>query len=62
LPISIGAHVAPDLLAVVELAEEDFTDQHRGNLRSDAPDLHELLNLLDQNSDLPRTAPVPGGR
>ena len=39
------AHVAPDLLAVVELAVEDFTDQHRGN-RSDAPELDKLPNLL----------------
>src|SRR6516165_10532102 len=40
-------NIAPEPLAIVELPVEDFTNQHRGDSRSDALDLDEILNLLD---------------
>ena len=38
-------NIAPELLAIVELPIEDLTSQHRGNSRSNALDLDEILNL-----------------
>jgi hypothetical protein len=40
-------NIAPELLAIVELPLEGLTNQHRGNSRSDALDLDEILKLFD---------------
>src|SRR6516165_10806452 len=45
-------NIAPEPLAIVELPVEDFTNQHRGDSRSDALDLDEILNLLTLRSGL----------
>src|SRR5262249_2131516 len=49
-------HVAAYLLAVVELAVENFPYPHGGNFRAAAPHLYELLNLFGISVRLLRPA------